>query len=109
MSTFKIPNRVLTYKQGRKLEIPALTSRIIFEPNEGELIEVTHWVTYPSYDFIFGVPVKDSPKAMKESGFFAFRDSRTEGKDIGMYLDDAEIVDVLNGMKSLYEKIRVKK
>jgi hypothetical protein len=108
MSTYKIPNHVIKYKEGQLLEIPEDTDRVTFEPNEGELIEVTHWVTYPSYDYIFGVPAKNSPRAKKESGFFAFRDSRTESADIGMYLDDGEVADFFNGAKSIYEKIRAK-
>ena len=104
---FKIPNKPITYKQGEAP--PSMADhKLIFEPEMGEKIDVLVWSQYPSYDFIFGVPAKGSPRAKLECGFIAFRDSRT-GKQSLLYIDETELDDFVRGIECIHEAVRSQK
>lgn len=78
-----------------------------YEVSDGEVIDVTDWFRYPSYDMIFGTPAKDSPRAEKEIMCFVVRYA-TE-KSYATYFDSQELGDVLNALVKIYAKVRIKK
>jgi hypothetical protein len=74
---------------------------LTYSPAEDELINVVLWCRYPSYDFIFGVPDKSSPKYEKEVGFFQFRDTREKKVKMGIYCDVNECLELINGFTKI--------
>ena len=100
----KIPNKVKTYKEGKEPGCKKVDfDELIYEPEKGEKINVVSWIRYPSYDFIFGYPADDNPKAEKEVAFFQFRDTRAKKIKSGFYLDATELDEMINGF-SLIQK-----
>lgn len=103
---FQIPERVMTYEEGFEPKPPySPDEEVIYEPVKGERINVVMWDRYPSYDLIFGVPDKTSPKYELEVGYFALRDSRT-GRYFGMYVDIAETEECILGFQKILEASR---
>jgi hypothetical protein len=95
----KIPSTVQTYTEGSVEPQVKKDEHLIYEPNKGEVIDVTLWVQYPSYDFIFGVPAEGNPKYEKEYGFFCFRkrkDGETESY-WSVYVDQTELEEMQKG------------
>jgi len=68
-----------------------------YEATKGEDVDLIALVDYPSYQFIFGVPSKESPRHKEEVGFIEYIDHRT-GKRTGLYLDVQECLDFQMGM-----------
>lgn len=69
---YVIPTSPIGYPEGSE-QPPIEASEVIYYPREGEMVHVLLWERYPDYDFIFGVPSKDSPRYEKEIAFFQFR------------------------------------
>lgn len=82
---------------------------IYYEPSDGEIIEVTHWFRYPTYDFILGKPIPESPRYVKEVACSVVR--YKNGKSYATYLDLKELRDLTMGLLTIYndEKKRSKK
>jgi len=74
-----------------------------------EMIEVTHWVRYPSYDFLFGKPIPESPRYEKEIACMVIR--YEIGKVYAHYFDTNETRDTIEALLTIYndEKHRIKK
>lgn len=104
---YEIPKVLQTYNEGDlppDNDIINEAEMLVYEPREGELIEVVYWARYPSYDFIFGVPTILSPKHKLEVGFFQFRSSKHEIGREGIYIDVKELVDMLNGFQMMADR-----
>jgi hypothetical protein len=102
MTQFKIPRQVVEYKEG---EMPDAVpyEDLKYEPTDGEVIDVRLWCRWSCYDFIFGVPAKDSPKYALEVGFFQYRDTRLKTVPVGMYVDIVELEALVEGFSKLLE------
>ncbi len=86
---------VKTFKHGEAFE---------YEVAKGEIVLVHKWVRFPSYDFIFGTPRKDSPRYKEEFGFFAFR--RKENgvyRGWSIYVDQTELKEMVSGFMRIIE------
>lgn len=104
---YEIPKKIQKYDQGSvppDNDIVAQAEGLVFEPRQGELIEVVHWARYPSYDFIFGVPTILNPKHKLEAGFFQFRSVDHEIGREGIYIDINEMLDMLKGFEAMSER-----
>lgn len=101
MKTYKIPNKPEAFDEGAAPE-PELYDALTYEPAEGEIIEVSQWIRWPSYDFIFGVPAKDSPMYEKETAYFQYRDTRHKHHH-GFYIDVVELLHMVEGFATLVE------
>lgn len=106
MSEYKIPRHPIISAEGKPSQVPEPKPEdtLIFEPNEGEKVMVFSWVRYPSYDFIFGVPHKDSPKYKEEVGFFLYRDARNGIYKEGLYLDVQELLELIDGFGAILQE-----
>ena len=93
---FKIPTHVIKYESGKPPENTDF-DELIYEPTDGEIINVVRWERYPDYDYIFGVPAKTNPKYKLEVGFFQFRDTRSKLIQVGYYCDILECLGLING------------
>jgi hypothetical protein len=105
----KIPRTFLETEKLTNETVDALqlADHLYFEPSDGEVIEVSEWSIYPSYDFIIGYPIPESPRYVKEVACLVVR--YKNGKQYATYLDKQELEDVLNGLIRIYEKVRFKK
>jgi len=90
--TIRIPDKVINFH--------VKNNSVFFEPEHEALIKVEYWVRYPSYDYIFGIPVKDNPRAKKEVAFFVYRDGKSK-KHYGQYYDSKELKNMVDGFKYL--------
>ena len=101
---FKIPTEIETYKEGNTpKDLPMDFYNAVYEPVPNEVVEVVSWHRWPAYDFIFGIPAKDSPKHEKEIGFFKFRDSRVDVK-MAFYIDITECEALIKGFQQILEE-----
>ena len=81
-------------------DLPAYT----YEMEDGEVIDIIQWCRYPSYDYLFGIPVKGK-RPQKEVAFFCFR----QGKLIkGFYFDSRELTDLVEAMTKI-ARLKVKR
>ena len=78
---------------------------LFFQPTVGEMIKITSWVRYPDYDWLFGHPTADSPRAEKEAAFYIFR-SRRKNTQHGFYLDEQELNDIINGLVKVQSEFK---
>lgn len=104
---YEIPRKLVTYNQGELPPDNALIDEaemLVYEPRDGEMIEVVYWARYPAYDFIFGVPTILNPKHKLEVGFFQFRSSMHEIGREGIYIDVNELNDMLNGFQMMCDR-----
>lgn len=100
----EIQNKPKSYKEGSvEDQTIVVEDEFVIEPVKGEKVNVIYWVRYPSYDFIFGVPDKSSPKFGKEVGFYQFRDTRNKKVEAGLYVDVQELNELLEGFKKMKE------
>ncbi len=99
---YTIPRKVSPHPVGTLPEPSVLgeDDQILYEPVDGEMVHVQLWVRYPSYDFIFGVPDKASPRYGKEIAYFQFR-RVGEAKHYGLYLDVKESEAMVAGFKAI--------
>lgn len=95
----KINNKIQPYSENKLKKAKQFYSKDcpVYEPVKGEKITIIYWVRYPSYDFIFGIPHKTSPKYKKEVGFFQFRDTRAKKVKQGLYIDIQELEEMIEG------------
>lgn len=91
----------MDYKEGVEQPEIDTSNGMVYEPSQGEKIHILFWVRYPSYDFLFGVPDKTSPKYEKEIGFFQYRDTRTKTVMQGAYFDITEVEEMIAGFKQI--------
>lgn len=106
-SVYQIPKTIKKYEQGSippDNELVEQAESLIFEPREGEMVEVVYWARYPSYDFIFGVPTILNPKHKLEVGFFQFRSADHEIGREGIYIDVNELLDMINGFQMMVDR-----
>lgn len=97
---FKIPNEVIKYTEGSDPKDVDGSNGLRYEISDIEKIDVLFWNRYPNYDFIFGVPEKDSSAYEKELAFLLFRDSRKNQKGvISMYFDISETKGMIRGLE----------
>ncbi len=103
---YEIPRKVQTYKEG---EAPPqiLADAFLYEPSDGEFVDVVFWARYPDYDYIFGVPAQSSPKHGKEIGFYQFRDSRSNFPQLGHYCDITECEALIRGFTKILEASKI--
>ena len=102
-----IPNEIEAYGEGtrpdKRLEMDEDT---IYYPIPNEKVNVVMWSSYPSYDFIFGVPDPSSKFHEKEICSFTFRDSRSKNKH-QFFFDIEEVEQIIEGLKLVYEEYKV--
>jgi len=85
------------FKNGSK-SIHTKTPRVYYTDKEKkEKVLVHGWYRFPSYDFIFGIPDSSSPRYEEEVCYFEYRDSRSDHKGFGIYLDVQELNVMLRG------------
>jgi len=77
---------------------------IFFDVLEGETLQVTAWFCYPSYDFIFGVPVSESPRAKNECAAMCLR--YNTGKTFCTYLDRQELSDTIEALSHIQKNLK---
>jgi len=82
-----------------------------YEAEKGEVVLVNYWVRFPSYDFIFGVPHKDSPRYKKEFAFFQFRkmENGKAMKGWQIYIDQNELEEMQKGFTKLMDVSHVER
>ena len=100
---YKIENDAIPFEEGKFQPEIDSSNGTVYEPIQGQRINVLLWVRYPSYDFIFGVPDKDSPKYEKEISFIQYRDTRLKTVKMGMYLDIVETKEFIEGLSKCLE------
>lgn len=96
---FEIP---LTFDHSKALtkdDVQRVISRdkVFFSPKLDERIEVTHWYRYPSYDFIFGIPL--GKRAEKEVACMWVR--YAGGRQYCVYFDKQELNDTIEAMSKI--------
>lgn len=103
----RIPLKAQTYPNGKRQRTTfKKVAGLSYEPCKGEIVDVLYWHTWPSYDFIFGVPHKDSPHYKEEAAFFQFRDTRRKRVMQGCYVDMHELEVLVSGFKELLREAR---
>lgn len=104
---YEIPRKLVTYNEGDLPPDDAIVKEaesLVYEPRDGELVEVTYWARYPDYDFIFGVPTILNPKHKLEVGFFQFRSAKHAIGREGIYIDVNELIDMIDGFQSMCDR-----
>ena len=109
----KIPIEVETYKEG-SLGADRQTlseEKQVLELVKGEPINIRYWVRFPSYDYIFGTPHKDSWRYKKEFAVFV---KRRRNEDMSMsvtleYLDQTELEEMQKGFTKLMDVSHVER
>lgn len=100
MEKNKVPSVIETYAEtGDVVDVKYNDELVEYEVSKGEVVLVSYWCRFPSYDFLFGVPHKDSPKYEKEFGYFQFRKKREDGSQTGwsIYCDQIELEEMISG------------
>lgn len=92
-----------TYPENsRPSRIPKEGQRIMYQPRFGEVVKVTSYAQFPSYDIIFGYPVHSNKHYEKETGMFCLRkmkdDKYTEWQ---LYVDANELEILVDGFTDL--------
>ena len=103
-----IPNEVKTYKPFSKRRFTEWSHKtnLRYFPSKNEEIDVLYWQRYPTYDFIFGVPVKTNKYYGQEAGFFQYRDTRAKRVYAGFYVDKIELKQLAKGFNMLLKSSR---
>lgn len=104
LNIFVIPKKVEGYAESSLAQdtIVEEADIVIYEPVEGETINVLLWERYPDYDMIFGVPDKTSKRYEKEMGFFTVR-RVGHISYTGHYFDLLESEAMVEGFKKILE------
>lgn len=102
MKIFCIPNKLETYEENNLPPPLEDGTVLIYKVEPHEFVEVTLWERYPSYDFIFGVPMAGSKRYKREIGFFLFR--HFGGKQIALWFDVQEYHTIFNGFRSIFRR-----
>ena len=97
----KIPTKIESFEEGKAPEMVVSDEGLTYEPRKGEVVDVMYWVRYPSYDFIFGVPAKESKYYEKEVGFFQLRNTKAKRVMVGVYVDCNELEELAYGFKKI--------
>lgn len=82
------------------------TGNVVFEPVDGEEIQVKHWFRYPNYDFIVGVPAPESPRKEKECAAMCVR--YKDGRSYCTYFDKQELGDMVGALLMVYTEEKQK-
>lgn len=101
--TTKIPAKVQSFNEGEDPKMEISDDGLVYEPVKGQKVDVTYWVRYPSYDFIFGVPAKDNPYSKLEVGFFQYRNTKHKKVMMGLYVDCNELEEIAYGFAKIVE------
>jgi hypothetical protein len=72
-----------------------------YEPTPGEPTRIVMWCRWPSYDFIFAIPLPESPRAEKEKCLLQIRHTDARTVPMGAYLDETELKDMIRGLISV--------
>lgn len=101
---YTIPTSPIGYEEGG---VPPVidADEFVYYPREGEMVHVLLWERYPDYDFIFGVPEKESPRYEKEIAFFQFR-RVGEKVHYGHYFDVLESEAMVRGFQKILDVSR---
>lgn len=95
----------------RKNNVNKKVNKMIYQADKkNETIDVLLWARWPSYDFIFGVPLKGKNKYFKEEkAYFAYRDTRRKKCVQAFYVDRIELKRLYEGFKKLmqYHKLKI--
>lgn len=108
MNTYKISRTVQSHEPGTLPATPEIDNDtlLLYEPVDGELVHVELWVRYPTYDLIFGVPDKGSPRYEKEIAFFQLR-RVGEVAHYGLYLDVNESKAMVAGFEAIIDTSKI--
>lgn len=104
----KLPSEVVTFAEGSSptAEEKREVKKLVFETGDGEFANVLLWHRWPSYDFIFGVPMRKSKTWKYERGFFMYRDVRGKKVKAGFWVDFRELRILADGFKRLLQHAR---
>ncbi len=105
MSIICISNKLETFEENNPPPPLDPGTILVYEASPKEFVEVTLWERYPSYDFIFGVPTKDSERYNDEIAFFIFRHKNK--RQIGLWIDVQEYHTIVNGFRSIFRRSTV--
>jgi len=103
-------NKILpkTFDETEKMSEPLIKKLVsdtfYYEVSKDELIEVVNWVRYPSYDFLYGVPIPESPRYVKEIACMVIR--YKGAKSYAHYFDVNEARDTIEALLIIYNKYK---
>ena len=101
MRIVRINGKLETYNKSVIGDETERVDSIHYTNKEGQDIDVVFWVRYPSYDFIFGVPI-GGKRHKKEIGFFEYRSY--PNKSVNLYVDIKECLEIIAGFSAILEK-----
>src|SRR3990167_200123 len=105
MRYFQVPLKIVVYRTGTSQTTwdKSIERKRLQYGTKRERMHVLLWSRWPSYDFIFGVPLRGSRFYKEESGYFQYRDIRTKKDKCCFYVDLWELKQLRNGFNRLWE------
>ncbi len=100
--TVQISQHLETYENASDVPFTPPDTEITYFDGEHQLINVVSWIRYPSYDFIFGVPVSGK-RYEHEIGMFCLRKKNDKGNVTTrtIYVDIEECQEIISGLSDV--------
>lgn len=99
--TNEIPSELEVFEEGEEPKFKVGDGSMYFQVEKGQFVEIVAWYRYPNYDFMFGVPTKESKYYELEVAFFGYRNKN--GKKIGQFYDCSELENLIEGFMAVQD------